>query len=373
MVAAAFVAACAVKLAPPPSLFPVTNAWKAAVGGLIEPPLATDGTLLFVATRDGLLALNLSDGKQAWKARGRGRVSAREGIVLLREGDGRVRRLDPATGAEQWRVASGVNGELPAAIDGDLVFVAGDGLAALSTGDGHKVWSSPEKISSLPVASGSQLFTGEEDGTVRRRDRATGTSRWTFASVGAVKAPVFVDGDHALVGTSDRRFLALRAKKGTPRWRWKVGADITEPGSVLGHAALFVSYDNILYAVGRGNGHLRWRGVLPSRAISGPVLTGNAVVVACLESDILGFDGRSGRSLGALKTPAEIRTPPLVIGDRLYVGLRDRTVVALALDQTPAPDAAPSPTPAPKASTPPGATPPAAPAGAGKAAAKPTP
>lgn len=152
-----------------------------------------------------------------------------------------------------------------------------------------------------------------------------------------------------LVGTTDRRFLALRIVKGQPRWRWKVGADITQAGVVLGPAALFVSYDNILYAVGRGNGHLRWRGALPSRPLSGPILTGSAVLVACLESDILGFDARSGRRLGVLKTPAEIRTPPLVIGDRLYVGLRDRSVIALALDQTPAPETAPTPSPGPGA------------------------
>ena len=345
--ASALVAACAVKLAPPPTLFPVTNAWQTAVGALIEPPLATDGTRLFVATRDGLVALSTTDGQQLWKTKARGRVSALDDILLLREDDGRVRRLDPATGAEQWRSASGVSGELPAVIDGDRLFVAGDGLAALSTADGHRLWSNPEKISSLPVASGAQLLTGGEDGTVRSRDRATGASRWSFASVGAVKAPVFVDADHVLVGTADRRFLALRIVKGQPRWRWKVGADITQAGVVLGPAALFVSYDNILYAVGRGNGHLRWRGALPSRPLSGPILTGSAVLVACLESDILGFDARSGRRLGVLKTPAEIRTPPLVIGDRLYVGLRDRSVIALALDQTPAPETAPTPSPGP--------------------------
>ncbi len=319
------------------------------MGGLIEPPLATDGTRLFVATRDGLVALSVADGQQLWKTRGRGRISALGEILLLREDDGRVRRLDPATGAEQWRSASGVSGELPAVIDGDLAFVAGDGLAALSAADGQPLWTSREKISSLPVASGAQLLTGGEDGTVRSRERATGASRWSFASVGAVQAPVLVDGDHVLAGTADRRFLALRAAKGTPRWRWKVGADVAQAAVVLGPAVLFVSYDNILYAVGRGNGHLRWRGALPSRPLSGPLLLGNAVLVACLESDILGFDARNGRRLGVLKTPAEIRTAPLVIGDRLYVGLRDRSVIALALDQTPAPEQAPTPSPAPGA------------------------
>lgn len=343
--AAVLVAACAIKLAPPPTLFPVTNFWKAAVGGLIEPPLASDGSRLFVATRDGLVALRLDDGQQLWKVRGRGRVAAGENILLLREEDGRVRRLDPATGAEQWRSASGVTGELPPVIDRDVLFVAGDGLVALSAADGHNLWSSPEKISSLPVASGSRLFTGGEDGTLHSRERATGVPLWSFATVGAITAPVFVDGDHVLVGTADRRFLALRAAKGTPRWRWRVGADITQAGAVLGPAALFVSYDNILYAVGRGNGHLRWRAGLPSRPLSGPILMGSAVVVACLESDILGFDARNGRRLGALKTPVEIRTPPLAIGDRFYVGLRDRTVIALAFDQTPAPEATPTPPP----------------------------
>lgn len=345
---AASCVACGVKLAPPPSLFPVTNVWKAGVGSTIEPPLATDGQRLFVATREGaVVALALETGKELWRVRGRGHVSAAGPVLVLREDTGRLRRLDPATGADVWRDMSGVEGALPAAIDGDTIFVAGSGLAAFSTDRGEKLWSAPETITSVPVASGRWLFTGEEDGTVRGRERASGASRWTFATRGPVRAPVTVDGDRLLLGTTDGRLLGLRLEKGSARWRWKIGADVVDAGLAFEANALFVSYDNILYGVGRGNGHLHWRAALPSRPVSGPILTGSAVIVACQETDILGFDARTGARLGALQTPAEIRTPPVVVGERLFVGLRDRSVVALALNQ--APFAAPSPTPPPSA------------------------
>lgn len=354
--AAVLCVACGVKLAPPPALFPVTNVWKASVGATIEPPLASDGTRLFVAGRDGsVVALSLSDGKELWRIRGKGRVSATADVVVLREDSGRLRRLDPATGADLWRAMTGIEGTLPAAIDGDTVFVAGQGLGAFSTDRGEKRWSGSDAISAPPVASGPWLFTSEEDGSVRGRERASGTPRWAFATTGAVRAPVFVDAgqNRLLVGTTDGRLLGLRLDKGTARWRWKIGADVQDAGAAFEENALFVSYDNILYAVGRGNGHLHWRGSLPSRPLSGPILTGSAVLVACQENDILGFDARTGARLGALQTPAEIRTPPLVVGNQLYVGLRDRTVVALALNQaayvapTPAPAASPAARPQP--------------------------
>jgi outer membrane protein assembly factor BamB len=343
---AALSAACGLKLAIPPAVFPVSSTWKTGVGGLIDPPLATDGERLFVATRDGaVFGLGLADGKQRWRVRGRGRVSAAPGVLVLREEGGGIRRLDPSSGAELWRRETGVEGSLPAVIEGEQLFVAGTGLAALSLDTGEKLWANSDRMSAAPVASGGWLVTGEEDGAIRGRERSTGAAGWTFPTGGPVRAQAFVDRDHVLVGTTDGRLVALRLAKGTKRWRWKIGADVLEPARVLGPAALFVSYDNILYSVGRGNGHLLWRGILPSRPISGPQLSGTAVLVACQETEILAFDGRDGHRLGAFQTPAEIRTPPILVRDRLYVGLRDRSVVALALTATPLSPAAPTPAP----------------------------
>src|SRR5262249_42483852 len=106
----------------------------------------------------------------------------------------------------------------------------------------------------------------------------------------------------------------------------------------------FASYDAVLYDVLRGSGRLKWRAPLPSRPLSGPILVGDGILVACRDSDVFGIDGRSGKALGTLKTPAEIKTEPMVVSDRLYVGLRDRSLIAYRLDMT---AARPSPSPAP--------------------------
>jgi outer membrane protein assembly factor BamB len=126
-----------------------------------------------------------------------------------------------------------------------------------------------------------------------------------------------------------------------------VGADVQGPAAILDDKVLVVSHDNVLYALKRGSGKMVWRAGLPSRPLGGPQLMGTAVLVACFENEVVGFDGRTGRKLGSLRTSAEIRTPPLLVGRRLYIGLRDRSVVALQLAGVPGPSsAAPPPEPA---------------------------
>jgi outer membrane protein assembly factor BamB len=339
--AAALASCSGGKLAQPPALFPVTTAWKIAVDDLVVSPIGTDGERLYVATRDGFVqALNLADGKAAWKTEtGEGHLAAVPGAVVLRQDDGTLLRLAPETGALVWKAASGIAGNAPPIIDGDLVFVGGAGLAALSASDGRTVWTAIDgtDVTAAPVASGARLFVGEEDGTLRCRDRATGGSLWSFKTQTPLRAPVLADErQRLLLGTGDGRFLAVSADKGDRRWQWRIGADVQHAALVLRDSVLFASFEDVLYALDRRNGHMRWRAVLPSRPLSSPLLVGTAAIVACQEADVVGFDARTGRRLGGLTTPAEIRTPPIVVGDRLYIGLRDRSVLALTLDQTPA-------------------------------------
>jgi hypothetical protein len=74
---------------------------------------------------------------------------------------------------------------------------------------------------------------------------------------------------------------------------------------------------------------------------------GTAVLVACLENQIVGFDARTGRPLGGMRTGASIRAAPILVGDHLFVVQRDRTIEALALNLKPA-ILAPLPDKAPK-------------------------
>jgi outer membrane protein assembly factor BamB len=128
-----------------------------------------------------------------------------------------------------------------------------------------------------------------------------------------------------------RRILEIGVEKGQPGWTWKVGADIDSPGVIQDHRVLFAAFDAVLYALNRRNGNLVWRAPLPSRPISGPLVSGRTVLVACHESDVVGVDLKTGKAVGNLRTAARIGTTPLLLGGRLFIGLLDRSVVGFEL------------------------------------------
>jgi outer membrane protein assembly factor BamB len=274
-----------------------------------------------------------------WKAEGvAGRLSAADGIVLVRGDDGALWSLQPRTGGVRWRADTGVGGLLPAVIDGDRAFVAGHGLAAVDLASGRVLWSdrSGAETSAPPVTAESRLLAGEADGTLRCRDRSTGLSLWTLRTRRPLLAPPLVDLERRrlYLGTTDKRILEVSLDRGDPGWAWRVGADVRHAGLLLPGQVLFASLDAVLHSL-RPGGNLAWRGSLPSRPLAPPLLVAGHVVIACLENELVAFSAETGSKAGGLRTTAEIRTPPVLAGELLVIGLRDRSVIAYSLPGRP--------------------------------------
>jgi outer membrane protein assembly factor BamB len=358
LLAALSIAGCAGRPpAPKPPLLPLPAAWKTLLGEFVAPPLATDGRRLFVATRDGVVrALEPATGSVSWKAEGLpGALSAAEGVLLVRAEDGTLTSVHPRTGAVRWTVRTGVAGEMPAVVDGDRALVPGRGLAAVELASGRALWAdlTGEATTAPPVSAGSRLLSGEADGTLRCRDRATGLSLWVVRTTGALLAPPLVDPSRRrlYLGTTDKRILEIHLDDGKKGWAWRVGADVAYAGLLLPGRVLFASYDAVLYSL-RPGGNLDWRASLPSRPLSPPLLIGDHVLLACLENELVAFTPETGKPAGRLRTTAEIRTAPLVVpGGLVVVGLRDRSVIAYALPGAAVPAEPPraAPPEAPKA------------------------
>jgi outer membrane protein assembly factor BamB len=223
------------------------------------------------------------------------------------------------------------------------VAVAGQGVASLLLETGAPVWvdGAGAESSAPPVATTSRLVTGERDGTLRCRDRGTGTSLWTLRTREALIAPPLVDEarQRLYLGTADRRILEVSLDRGRPGWSWRIGADVGHAGLLQKQRLLFAPYDAVLYALAKG-GNLAWRGALPSRPAGAPLAVDGHVLLACLENQIVAFDAQTGAPAGGFKTPAEIVTAPIRAASLLVLGLRDRSVIAYGLFGS-APPAAP--------------------------------
>lgn len=338
---AAALSACGrARIAPPAPLFPLENAWKVPVPGGVDHGPVTDGDRVFYVSHAGLHAIEAATGKPAWSTPGRdGALAAAASLLVLREADGTVWGIEPASGSARWKVESGIPGALPPVVDGDRVLIAGEGVAVLHAGSGRTLWAAPgaPKVTAPPAVAGPLVIVGEADGTVRARDGITGSPRWAFATGGEVLAPAVPDGEGRLiVGTTARGILMLDAEQGKRRWRWKVGADVTFGGVVVERNAIVATQEAVLWALRRGNGNLAWRAALPSRSLGGPIRFGTSVLIAChglrpSESLLIGFDGLTGRRLGDLRTPAELKSAPVAGGRGVFAALRDDSIAAWRL------------------------------------------
>lgn len=326
--------------APTRDAFPLSTRWTVSTSDVIEGPLASDGGRIFVATRDGRVAgLDRFTGTTVWEVQGRkGALAFDAGVLALREPDGTVWSMDPATGSALWKVESGITGTLPPAIMKERVFVGGEGLAALDARTGAVQWTAADARPAVtPVVGQYCVVVGDARGNVECRDFASGLLTWSHPLEKPLAAAPVVDTDgNVLFGTQVRSFMALDGRSGKEEWAWRLGANVQTPPALFEDMVVFATNEDILYALRRGNGHMAWRAPLPSRPLARPVLFGGVALVAChgarpAETVLIGFDGRTGERQGDLKAAGEVRAPPLLVEDRLYLAMRERAGVIVSL------------------------------------------
>jgi outer membrane protein assembly factor BamB len=228
---------------------------------------------------------------------------------------------------------------LPQPVDGPIAgsqaLVAGSSLVALDLATGRRAFTAPlpAAATTSPVAAGPCILVGLADGPLRCFDAIDGRTRWTLPLEHPLEAEPVADGDRAIVGTADRKVLSVELKNGRAAWRFKLGATVAQPAAVTERFALVASNEGVLYAFDRGNGHLVWRAPLPSRPLSAPLVVDGQVVLACHDNLIVAVDARTGQrpaqaSVGVLRLDpqaglSELRTPPVVLGRTLFVGIRN--------------------------------------------------
>ena len=154
---------------------------------------------------------------------------------------------------------------------------------------------------------------------------------WTarVGSVAGLPLEPHVAGNVVTVASADGAVAALDARTGGDIWRVALAEPLSAAVGSDGKFAAVVSRNNALIVM--DGGRERWRETLAAQVFTPPLVAGGRVFVLSADRSVSAFDLATGRRLWAQQRPGEpliLRQAGvlLAVGDTLVVGLSGRLV-----------------------------------------------
>ncbi len=285
--------------------FPLEAHWSATLPASPAFAPAFDGTRVYLSLQTKqLIALMMKDGSVAWSVECPMTAPPAAGSGLVFAGsDGMIEARSEADGRAQWRrpvdgpVASlhWDNGWLLAQTDPGI-------FLAIRASDGVILWQkdfgSPVNAGTPPAPAGERLYLALKDGRIVSVSLLTGDEIWTH-KLAEPAVGILPVGNRVFVGARDNHFHSLNADDGDAKWQWPTGADLLGLPVLDTRKVYFIALDNVLRGHHRGNGSMEWKQVLPGRPFTGPLLSGEILIVASVAAALNAYSTVDGKGAGS--------------------------------------------------------------------------
>ena len=190
-------------------------------------------------------------------------------------------------------------------------------------------------VKGAAAIAGGRVFFGDDAGTVRALDVATGKEQWTFKTAAAIEAaPLVLDGT-VFIGSSDTFFYALAAATGALKWKYETGDKILGGAN---HAKspdgkslwlLVGSYDSNLHCIDAATGKAVWKHGTDNYINGTPAITaGGEIIFGGCDSYIHVLQLADGKELRQIESDAYIASSVATADGLGYVGNYGNLVIA---------------------------------------------
>ncbi len=320
-------------------------------------PVYQDGKLYTAGVDGEVAALDGGTGQTLWKKhlgerhgwffhrghnslRWAGGPSVSGGLLVIGSMEGVVQALDASTGKERWHAQVSSEVIAPAAIgDGVVVVRTNDGrLYGLNSSDGSRRWVYDRDIvpilslrgNATPRIADGVVYAGEDDGKIVALRLNDGKTMWeqtvspgegrtelerlqdVDGSVSVGNGVVYAAGYRGLV-------VALIAQSGRPLWTHKLSS---YTGVALAPAHVFaIDANSAVWGLDLRTGASDWKQAgLEYRWLGEISVMGDYAVVGDLEGYVHWLATSDGKFAARERLSKNaIRSPPLVVGDTVYV------------------------------------------------------
>jgi len=366
----------------------VTIKWVTPLPTGVEALGAGDGMVFYGGYGEGeIFALNATTGDivwRNWKVGDAGyRLAYYNGKIYHSAGGTKITCYDGKTGEKLWETECGprnfmaFGGALGYGMYFDANIAIPGYIGAWSLENGELLWRQPAHFSisyGTPAVADGKLFVqtcDQASGSVAGVptpgssftcfDAYTGQVIWKLPI--NIALPMIAYGN--LYGISGGVLYCIGEKTGewpmfhgvpsnngvavgqnapadlsSPAWKFKadgpiVGSPVAKDGKIV-----FGSYDGNIYCVDAKTGSLQWKFPTGYRVASTPAFVGNVVYTGADDGYIYAINASNGQqiwkkfaggvTIGAIfRSMPQVRSSPVVVGDRLYVGSMDGNIYCL--------------------------------------------
>ncbi|HKY19736.1 MAG TPA: PQQ-binding-like beta-propeller repeat protein [Vicinamibacterales bacterium] len=284
--------------------FPLDVKWVAALPATpaFAPAFDSDQAYVSLSTNQ-LVAVQIKDGATVWSVECPMSAAPAAGDGLVFAGsDGLIEARSKRDGRAQWRRP--ITGKVTS-----LYWDTGWLLASTETGpllairatDGEIMWQRDlgASLQAAPAPAGDRVYLPLKDGRVVALSLTTGEEIWTH-KLSEAAAGILPVGDRVFVNAHDNHLHALETKDADTDWKWPTGSDLLGLPVLDEKRVYFVALDNVLRGHNRNNGTMEWKRVLPMRPFTGPLLSGQTLIMAGIASELRGYDTSDGKQVGEI-------------------------------------------------------------------------
>jgi glucose dehydrogenase len=145
--------------------------------------------------------------------------------------------------------------------------------------------------------------------------------KWTFEAGDAVESSAAIAGGVAYVGSQKGELLALDVATGKPRWRYKTVEGIGESSPAVSTALGLVFVGDLggtVHAVRVANGQAAWTFKTKGEIKSSPVVVGDRLVIGSYDGSLYGLDAKAGTQAWTVQTDNYVHGTPAVVDGIAY-------------------------------------------------------
>ena len=260
------------------------------------------------------------------------------GRVYLPTFDGRLYAIDARTGKAVWRIRTGRCAWASPAVHDGLVFETFLGrachkhvpgsrgeLVAFRATDGRIRWRRViGPTESSPLVANGLVYIGDWTGRIYAFSEATGRTRWTYMTGGAIKGSASIAHGRLYIGSYDGRLYSLDARTGRRIWAASAQPRIAGRGvfystPAVAYGRVYIgSTDGKVYSFGARTGALRWSRDTGGYVYASPAIWHQLVFIGSYDRSFYALDAATGALRWSFKTNATISGSATVLDGVVY-------------------------------------------------------